>query len=283
MNAIEIISVSKKYDDFMLDNINLTLPGGSIMGLVGENGAGKSTLIKLIMNAINADSGKIKVLGTDCTEKSFINTKEDIGIVLDEAYFPEVITADNVNKIMKFTYKNWNEKKFSEFMKTFRLDGKKAFKDYSRGMKMKLAIAVALSHSPKLLILDEATSGLDPIVRDEVLDIIIDFARDDEHSVLISSHIVSDLEKICDYISFIHNGRLIMSEDKDSLLEKYAIVKTSEDDFDALPKNAVIGVKKGKMFTEALVEKSLIPSTFVTEHTTLEDIILFIAKGDNRR
>lgn len=283
MNAIEVFSVSKSYNDFLLDNITLTLPGGSIMGLVGENGAGKSTLIKLIMNTIDADNGSIKVLGTDCTSKEFLTTKEDIGIVLDEAYYPEVISAENVNIIMKYTYKNWSEKMFSDFLKRFRLDGKKAFKDYSRGMKMKLAIAVALSHSPRLLVLDEATSGLDPIVRDEVLDIISDFARDENHSVLISSHIVSDLEKICDYISFIHNGRLIMSEDKDTLLEKYAVIKLSEDDFESLPENSIVGIKKSKLFIEALVEKSLIPSTFVTEHTTLEDVILFIAKGDDKR
>ena len=184
-NAIDIKGVSKAYRDFTLDSLTLSLPEGSIMGLIGENGAGKSTTIKLIMNAILPDSGSIEVLGMDNKSPEFAEAKEDIGVVLDEAYFPVSLNCKNVNKIMGLTYKKWDPDKYFGYIKKFGLPEKKAFKDFSRGMKMKLAIAVALSHDPKLLVLDEATGGLDPIVRDEILDIFNDFTRDESHSVLM--------------------------------------------------------------------------------------------------
>jgi len=283
MNAIEINNLSKSYPGFELRDINLTLPTGAIMGLVGENGVGKSTTIKLIMNAISRDSGSVKVLGVDNLSGEFIAVKEDIGVVLDEAYFPEVLTPENVGKVMKNTYRNWDDECYYNFLNRFRLPEKKAFKDFSRGMKMKLAIAVAISHKPKLLILDEATSGLDPIVRDEILDIFNDFTRDETHSVLLSSHIVSDLEKICDYIAFIHNGKLLFCEEKDKLLEEYAIIKMSKDDFEKMPKEAVKGKKVSKYGVEVLVLKAAVSNTFSTEYTTLEDIILFLARGDMKQ
>ncbi|MDP4132737.1 MAG: ABC transporter ATP-binding protein [Bacillota bacterium] len=280
MNAIEVKNLTKKYTDFCLDNIELSLPTGSILGLVGENGAGKSTIINLIMNAIMRDSGQISVLGIDNQSKEFNNVKNDIGIVLDEAYFPEVITPKNVNVIMKNTYQNWDEKLYYNYINKFSLPPK-AFKDFSKGMKMKLAIAVALSHNPKLLILDEATSGLDPMVRDEILDIFNEFTRDETHSVILSSHIVSDLEKICDYIAFVHKGKLVFCEEKDKLIEEYAIVKMSNSDFEAIPPKAIKGMKKSKFGVEALVLKSAVSNAIATEHTTLEDIILFLAKEGN--
>jgi ABC-2 type transport system ATP-binding protein len=283
MNAIEVNGISKSYKGFTLDKIDLVLPEGSIMGLVGENGAGKSTLIKLIMNAEKPDSGFVNVLGVNSASNEFTKVKNDIGVVLDEAYFPDVINANNVNKIMKNTYENWSEQTFFEYLSRFALDDKKAFKDFSRGMKMKLAIAVALSHNPKLLVLDEATSGLDPMVRDEVLDIIKEFAKGDKHSVLLSSHIVSDLEKICDFITFIHRGRLLLSERKNDLLDKYVMIRTTADKLDSIPKDAVKGIKIDDFEIVALVKKSAVPEDFVTEHTTLEDIILLLAKGDDRR
>lgn len=283
MNAIETHNLTKKFSGFTLDGINFSLPTGSIMGLVGENGAGKSTLIKLIMNALKRDSGSVRVLGTDCESPEFTSVKEDIGIVLDEAYYPEVLTSINVAKIMKSTYKNWDNELYFNYLNRFDLNNNKKFKDYSRGMKMKLSIAVALSHKPKLLILDEATSGLDPIIRDEILDIFNEFTLDESHSVLISSHIVSDLEKICDYIAFIHRGKLLLCEEKDKLLEKYAVVKMPKSSLEALPPEAVKGVKTGVYGSEALVLKDKIPSAFVTEHTTLEEIILFIAKGGEKK
>ena len=196
-NAIEMKHVTKKFASFQLEDVSLTLPLGCIMGLVGENGAGKSTMIGLIMGSIRRDAGEIFVLGQDNTKKEFDAVKEDIGVVLDEAYFPEVLNAVNVNLIMKHTYQRWDETLYFDYIRRFSLDEKKMFKDYSRGMKMKLAIAVALSHQPKLLILDEATSGLDPIIRDEILEIFNEFTREEDHTVLLSSHIISDLENCC--------------------------------------------------------------------------------------
>lgn len=280
MNAIETKGLSKAYSDFKLDDINLVLPSGCIMGLVGENGAGKSTTIKLIMNAIKADAGQVTVMGVDNNSKEFRRLKEDIGVVLDEAYFPEVLNAQNVNSVMKNTYSNWNEKQYFEFIKKFSLPHKKKSKDYSRGMKMKLSIAAALSHDPKLLILDEATSGLDPMVRDEILDIFNDFTRDENHSVLLSSHIVSDLEKICDYIAFIHKGKLVFCEEKDLLLEKYGVARMSKADFETLPENAIKGKKITNYGVEALVLRDEVNDTLPVERAGIEDIILFMAKED---
>lgn len=282
MNAIEIKNLSKSYPGFSLKDISFELPQGSIIGLVGENGAGKSTTIKLIMNAIKRDSGSIKVLGVDNESADFDKVKQDIGVVLDEAYFPEALTAKNLGSVMKCTYRNWDSKRYNDYLKTMNLPNDKEFKDFSRGMKMKLATAVALSHDPKLLILDEATGGLDPMVRDEILDIYNDFTRDENHSILLSSHIVSDLEKICDYIAFIHNGRLVLYEEKDAMLEEYAIMKIAADEFETVPEDAVIGVKRNEYGVEVLVRKSKLSNVFTTEHTNLEDIILFLAKGDKQ-
>lgn len=283
MNAIEIKGLEKRYDGFQLGSFDLTLPSGCIMGLVGENGAGKSTTIKLIMNAIGRDAGEISVLGVDNRSAEFRDVKEDIGVVLDEAYFPEVMSARNVGKVMALTYKNWDAAAFEGYLKKFSLAPDKIFKDYSRGMRMKLAIAAALSHGAKLLILDEATSGLDPMARDELLDIFNDFTRDENCSILLSSHIVSDLEKICDYIAFLHRGRLVLCEEKDRLLEEYALVRTPEERLRELPEESVISRRASGYGTEALVLRGGIPAAIPIEHTSLEDIILFMAKGDERK
>ena len=283
MNAIEIKGLEKRYDGFQLGSFDLTLPSGCIMGLVGENGAGKSTTIKLIMNAIGRDAGEISVLGVDNRSAGFRDVKEDIGVVLDEAYFPEVMSARNVGKVMALTYKNWDAAAFEGYLKKFSLAPDKIFKDYSRGMRMKLAIAAALSHGAKLLILDEATSGLDPMARDELLDIFNDFTRDENCSILLSSHIVSDLEKICDYIAFLHKGRLVLCEEKDRLLEEYALIRLTEERLRELPEESIISRRASGYATEALVLRGGIPAAIPTEHTSLEDIILFMAKGDDRK
>ena len=283
MNAIEIKELEKRYDGFRLGSFDLTLPSGCIMGLVGENGAGKSTTIKLIMNAIGRDAGEISVLGADNRSAGFRDVKEDIGVVLDEAYFPEVMSARNVGKVMALTYKNWDAAAFEGYLKKFSLAPDKIFKDYSRGMRMKLAIAAALSHGAKLLILDEATSGLDPMARDELLDIFNDFTRDENCSILLSSHIVSDLEKICDYIAFLHRGRLVLCEEKDRLLEEYALVRLPEERLSELSEESIISRRASGYATEALVLRGGIPAAIPTEHTSLEDIILFLAKGDERK
>lgn len=283
MNAIEIKGLEKRYDGFQLGSFDLTLPSGCIMGLVGENGAGKSTTIKLIMNAIGRDAGEISVLGADNRSAGFRNIKEDIGVVLDEAYFPEVMSARNVGKVMALTYKNWDSAAFEGYLKKFSLAPDKIIKDYSRGMRMKLAIAAALSHGAKLLILDEATSGLDPMARDELLDIFNDFTRDENCSILLSSHIVSDLEKICDYIAFLHKGRLVLCEEKDRLLEEYVLIRLPEERLRELPEESIISRRASGYGTEALVLRGGIPAAIPTEHTSLEDIILFLAKGDERK
>lgn len=282
MNAIEISGLCKNYPGFSLENFSLNLPKGSILGLAGENGAGKSTIIKLIMNAERRDAGSVRVLGTECTAPEFSDLKNDIGIVLDEANFPTVLTPKMICRVMESTYKNWNSTQYFDYVRRFALPEDKKFKDFSRGMKMKLAIAAALSHNAKLLILDEATGGLDPLVRDEILDILNDFTRDEEHSILMSSHIVSDIEKICDYFAFIHQGRLLLFGEKDEILSEYAVTKVSEEELCDIAPQALHGVKHTPYGAEALVEKRLAPETLRFEHTSLEDIIIFLAREDER-
>lgn len=281
MNAIEVNGVTKTYSNFTLDNVSFTLPAGTIMGLVGENGAGKSTTIKLIMDAIQPDSGSISVFGKSNRDKEFTQMKQDIGVVLDEAYFPEALNANDLSKIMKATYSRWDQAIYEGYIQKFHLPEKKQIKEYSRGMKMKLAIAVALSHNPKLLILDEAASGLDPMARDEILDVFNDFTRDENHSILLSSHIISDLEKICDYITFLHKGKLVLCEEKDVLLDNYAIVKLPGDEIQNLPEDAVVRKKKAVYGYDALILKDRVNSVFQQERITLEDIILFLAEEDD--
>ena len=279
MNAIELKGLIKEYPGFRLGSLDLALPSGSIMGLVGENGAGKSTTIKLIMNAIKRDAGSVSVLGVDNQSRAFSGIKEDIGVVLDEAYYPEVLNSRDVGCVMAKTYRHWEPDTYENYLQRFGLPQDKAFRDYSRGMKMKLAIAVALSHQAKLLILDEATSGLDPMVRDEILDIFNEYTRQEDRSILLSSHIVSDLEKICDYIAFLHKGQLLLCEEKDRLLEEYALVRLSRERLADLPENSVVGVESDPYGVRALVRRDMVPHDRPLEHTNLEDIILFLAKG----
>lgn len=280
MNAIELKNVTKEYIGFKLDNISFSLPQGYILGLVGENGAGKSTTIELIMNMIRPDSGSISVLGVDNSTKEFDELKQDIGVVLDEANYHEVLNIRQIGNIMANTYKKWSDEKYKGYIKRFKLPEKKAIKEFSRGMRMKLSIAVALSHDPKLLILDEATSGLDPIVRDDVLDVFNEFTRDEEHTIVISSHILSDLEKVCDYIAFIHEGELVFIDEKDALIEKYGIVHTTKEDADSQPPELVIGRRDSKYGVEMLVRKDR-KAWKEVERATVEDIILFLVRKSN--
>ena len=229
-NALELKDLCKSYPGFSLDHLNLTLPNGCILGLIGENGAGKTTAIKLILDIIRKDSGTIRILGKDCSTETSI-PKEEIGVVMDEVGFPECLTPTQIGLIMKDSFNNWDSSLYSQYLQTFHLPEKKEFGQFSKGMKMKLGIAVALSHHPKLLILDEATSGLDPVVRDEILDIFNDFTRDESHAILISSHIVSDLEKICDYIAFLHKGKLVLYEEKDRLLKNMALSSVQRNSY----------------------------------------------------
>lgn len=280
MNAIEIKNLCKSYKDFKIDNLNLTLPGGYIMGLVGENGAGKSTTIKLILDIVHKDSGSIKVLGKD-NSNDFELTKEDIGVVLDDAeFFNGCFTAAEVGSIMSYSFKNWDAELFFSYLEKLSVPSNKKIKGFSRGMKMKLGIAVALSHNARLLILDEATNGLDPVVRDEVTDLLMEFTADENHSVLISSHIVSDLEKICDYIAFIHNGTVIMCEEKDRLRDDYAVIHCTEQQLSELNQSAVIGVRRTAYGTTAVVKRNEIPHSFEFSPVTIEELFVFMIKGD---
>ena len=280
MNAIELNHVTKEFPGFTLRDLTLAVPQGTICGLVGENGAGKSTTIRLLMGALQPDSGTCSALGVDAASPEFLAAKEDIGVVLDEAYFPEVLTAAQVGRIMAKTYRRWDMAAYQGYLTRFALPERKLFRDYSRGMKMKLAIAVALSHDPKLLVLDEATSGLDPIVRDEVLEIFNEFTREEDHSILISSHILSDLEKLCDYIAFLHQGRLLFCEEKDLLLEQYGILTDSAEQADALQPEAIVAREpNGYGGVRCLVRRDLAPAGFQLERPSIEDIILFLVKG----
>ena len=281
-NVVEIKGLRKRYKGFALEDLDLALPAGCIMGLVGENGAGKSTTIRLIMDAISRDEGKITVLGVDNQSPDFLRTKEDIGVVLDETCIPEVITAKQLGKIMAGSFKNWEQDVYDSWLEKFRLPPDKKFKEYSRGMTMKLGIAAALSHRAKLLLLDEATSGLDPMVRDELLDVFADFAVEDGHAVLLSSHIVSDLEKICDYIAFLHKGRLVLCEEKDALLDRYGILKCTKEQIKNVPSEAVHSMRLGPYGAEALVERAFMPKDLLVERATLEDIILYLSKEEDQ-
>ena len=284
MNAIERTHIQKSFGDFAIRDLSLAVPSGTICGLVGENSAGKSTTIRLLMGALRPDSGTAQVLGVDTSSPEFLQVKEDVGVVLDEAYFPESLNAVQVGKILANTYRQWDQALYDSFLDRFQLPQAKAFKDYSRGMRMKLAIAAALSHRPKLLVLDEATAGLDPIVRDEVLDIFNEFTREEDHSILISSHILSDLEKLCDYIAFLHQGELLFCAEKDQLLEEYGIFTDSAEQLECLMPEAIVAREaNGYGGVRALIKRSLAPAGFQLEKPTVEDIILFLVKGAKNR
>ena len=277
MNAIELNGLTKHYKDFTLDGVTLTLPCGCIMGLIGENGAGKSTTIKLLLGMLRSDGGTVRLLGKDQSEALPL-ALEEVGVVLDEPGISGCLTPKQVGEIMSGIYRNWDAAAYANYLRRLSLPEGKKYKEFSRGMKMKLGIAVALSHHPKLLVLDEATSGLDPVVRDEVLDIFSEFTRNAENAVLISSHIVSDLEKICDYIAFLHKGKLMLCEEKDRLLEQYAIVRCSAEELGNIDPAAVIGKKQSAYGAEAIVLRSAIPSGLAVSPVDIEQLFIFMVK-----
>lgn len=281
-NVIELKDLEKNYPEFDLNISELKIPSGVVIGLIGENGAGKTTLIKLILNIINKDSGKIKIFNKDSEEQE-LQIKDDIGVVLDNTFFPEILNSKNIDSIMKDIYRNWDSKLFYKYLKDFGIKDKQILKTMSKGMRKKVEIATALSHYPKLLILDEATSGLDPIVRNEVLDLFLDFIKDDDHTIILSTHITSDLEHIADYIVFINKGKIVLEKQKDEIIDNYGILKCNIDDFNKIDENDIISFKKNKYNYEILVDNKEICKRkykdFVIEKITLEDLMLLIIKG----
>lgn len=281
-NIIEIRNLKKRYDDkFELGEININIPGGSIIGLIGENGAGKTTLIKSILDIIKIDSGDIKIFGKNYKDTEI---REDIGVVLDNTFFPEILTAKDINSSMKGIYKNWDSELYFNYLKEFDLPDNKQLKSMSKGMRKKLEIATSLAHKPKLLILDEPTSGLDPVVRSEVLDIFLKFIVDDEHSILLSTHITSDLEHIADEIIFIDKGKKILDKTRDEIIDNYGVLKCDIDYFEKINKEDILRYRKTKYTYEMLVDnKEKMSKKYaecVVDKITLEDLMLLIIKGE---
>lgn len=278
MNAIEVYDLQKSFEGFALNDVSFSVPQGTVMGFVGENGAGKSTTIKCILNLLKKEHGEILLFGKDVVEHE-LSIKNDIGVVFDDLHVPETLNATQLDKFMKKVFKTWDSSYYFERLAQFKIPVRKKVKELSRGMRMKLSIALAMSHHPKLLILDEPTSGLDPIIRDEILDLFLTFMQDETHSILFSSHITSDLEKIADYITFIHNGEILFSESKDVLVYEYGIFKGNDEELSVIPEHAIIRKRNGTFGTEALVLKNEVNEVFSLEKPSIEDIMLFYVKG----
>lgn len=276
--AIEMKNVSKKFDNFTLGPINLCIPKGTIVGYIGQNGAGKSTTIKLMLGLLKQDIGEINILGNHNPQSVLL--KDKIGVVFDDLLIPEEMTLIDVEKFCSKVYSKWNKEVFYEFKNRFNLSEKQLIQQYSRGMRMKLSMAIALSHNAELLILDEATSGLDPIVRDEILDLLLDFMQDENHTIIISSHILSDLEKVADYIAFIHHGNILFVESKDELKENYGLCNLSNEEVEYIDKTAIIGKRMHSFGQELLVRRNLIPDSIVLQKPSIEDIMIFFVKGE---
>ncbi len=277
--AIEVNNLTKKYDGFTLDNVSFKVPKGSIMGFIGQNGAGKSTTINAILNIVKRDEGEIKLFGLD-NLKNETEVKENLAAVFDELPFNEDLNAKILSKVMSDIYKNWDEKVFFNYLDLFSLPSKKAFKKFSKGMKMKLQIAVALSHHAKLLIMDEATTGLDPVVRNEILDIFMEYLQDENNTIFMSTHITSDLEKIADMVTFIDKGKIILSGYKDEILDNYGIIKCGKAEFESVDSADYIGIRHTDYGVEMLVDdrrKAAEKYTdMVVDKTTLDEIMVFL-------
>ena len=286
MNSTLILkNVNKKYEksNFAIKDISFSIPEGSIVGFIGENGAGKSTTMNCILNVIRRDSGTIEIFGREMTDED-IDIRENIGVVYDSNNFSEYLTAKQLADILGRIYSKWDDFCFEQFLRRFGLPESQKIKTYSRGMSMKLAIAVALSHDSKLLILDEATSGLDPIMRDEILDVLLEFVKQENHSILLSSHITSDLEKIADYIVFIHNGEIILNKTKDELIYEYGVIRCSENDFyNILPEDILSSMKKDYQIDVLIKNKKLMEKKYknlIIDSVSLDEIMLLLAKGE---
>lgn len=281
MNALEIRGLTKSYPSFRLDGLDLTVPAGCVMGLVGENGAGKSTTIRLILGMLKPDAGSITVLGKE-NGGAVSSLREDIGVVLDEVGLPDCLTVAKVGKVMAGLYRHWEKDTFADLVERLGIPRSTAFGDMSRGNKMKVGIAVAMSHGAKLLILDEATGGLDPVVRDQVVEMLGEFTRDEGHSILLSSHIVSDLEKICDYVAFLHRGKLLLCREKDELLSEYGVVRCTAEQLADLDGDAVLHRRDTAWGSEALVRRSALPNGMEVAPVTMEELFIQMVKEEKK-
>ncbi|MDD3174163.1 MAG: ABC transporter ATP-binding protein [Herbinix sp.] len=284
-DAIVIKNLRKSYKDFTLNNISFNVPRGTIMGFVGENGAGKTTTIKAILDLIRIDGGEISILGSNARMLSN-EMKAQIGVVFDGSNLHDNMNSKNINYVMKNIYPNWEEQIFNRYIKKLQLPEKKIIKEYSRGMKMKLSIAIALSHHSKLLILDEATSGLDPMVREEILDIFLEFIQNEENTILLSSHIISDIEKIADYVTFIHQGNIIFSESKDDLIYRHGVLHCRREDVAVIDSNFIVGIRENSFGAEVLIRNKddfkRRYHQFNVEKTSIEEIMLLVSRGKER-
>ncbi len=278
-NCIELKGLVKEYKTFTLGPINLKLPGGTILGLIGENGAGKTTLMKSMMGITHPTAGEVTLLGTDPG-----SAKEEIGMVLDDCFFAENLRVRDTGSILRLVFKSWDKALFQDYLDKFGLSGTKNIKELSRGMRMKLSLAAALAHRPRLLLLDEATAGLDPVVREEILDEFLAFVSDEDHAILISSHITSDLEKVADYIAYLHQGKLLLCGEKDRLLESYGRLVCTRADLDQVDRDYIVSARKGQYSTEALIrQKSEFRRCYphlMVEPITLDELMVFVVKGE---
>lgn len=284
-NGLVVKNLSKQYPGFCLGNMSFTIPQGCVVGLVGANGAGKTTTIKLILNLIQKDSGTIEIMGMDHAKEEK-QVKEKIGVVLVDSFLSDYLTLKDVNKIMKEIYQNWDEDYYYQAVARFELPKDKMLKDYSTGMKMKLKIISALAHKPQMLLLDEPTSGLDPVVRNDILDLFREFVEDEKHTILFSSHITSDLEHIADYILFIDQGKIVMQEETEKLLDEYGIVRCEESEFQKFAKEDYLTYKKNKYDYEVLIcNKPKFKAKYsskVIDKPTIEQIMLLYIKGGKK-
>lgn len=286
-NAIEIKDLTKRYDGFTLDHVSFNVPRGSIMGFIGQNGAGKTTTIHSILNVIRKDEGEIKIFGLD-HESHEIEVKEQMAAVFDELPFPEDLNAKVLSRILAGIYKEWDDQRFQSYLERFQLPYKKKFSKFSKGMKMKLQLASALSHNAKLLVMDEATTGLDPVVRNEFLDLFLEFIQEENHSILMSSHITSDLEKVADYVTFIDRGKILLTGMKDEILDQHGVLKCSKADFAQIDPKDFISARLTDFGAELLVhDRAKAAKTYsglVLDKTTLEEIMLFyVSAGKNTK
>ncbi len=280
-HVLEMKNVIKKYDDFVLNDFSLSLPYGSIMGLIGENGAGKTTVIKLILNEIRRSSGSIRIFGLD-NIKHEQKIKANIGVVFDDCNFHDCLTAQNLSTIMKSIYPAWDEKRYADLVNQLKLPMCKQVKEFSKGMKTKLTIAISLTHQPELLILDEATVGLDPVVRDEILGIFLEYVKLKNRSILFSSHITSDLEKVADYIAFMHVGQLIFSKPKEQILSEYSVVKCNLNEMDKIESHDIVAYRKVNNRFNILVKNKEKYKNYDHDFPSIEDIMLYYIKGEKK-